>query len=218
MVGVDDADAAVLVYVVAAKEQFAHLEAQLPGGMSRRVPDLQGLVADGNGVAFIEENIDLARGHRDLNALCLDGFIGDNLVAGLDWLDAERVGRDLGAHQVTGTMKALDVVGVRVRGDDHLARRQVEVHLPDQLDDLLDGVVETDVDKDELTAAVDEVDIDAESSPGLVIQLDDAGEEVFARLHEYVPPWRRLGKPEAGIPGCNNRDMRRSRQTGRVIR
>src|SRR5262249_12468837 len=40
VVGIDNADAAVLIDVVADKEQLAHAETELPGGVAGRVPDL----------------------------------------------------------------------------------------------------------------------------------------------------------------------------------
>ena len=89
VVGVDDADAAVLVDVVAAEEQVAHLEAELPRRVARRVPDLR---ASGRrpsiDVAFVEQHVDLARRHRDVDVLGRDGGVGLHLVAGLQRLDA----------------------------------------------------------------------------------------------------------------------------------
>ncbi len=97
----------------------------------------------------------------------------------LQRLDAERMGGHLGLEQLAGAGHALDVIGVGVRGDDHLAGGQVEVHLADQLDDLVDGVQVADVDEQELAAAVDEVDVDAQAAAGLVVHLDDAGKRYF---------------------------------------
>ena len=177
--GVDDADAAVLVDVVAAEEQIAQLEAELAGGVARRVPDFELQIADLDHVAFVEQHVDLARRHRDLDVLRLDGGKGHDLVAGLERLDAQRMGGDLGLEQFPGPGQALDVVGVGMRGDHHLAGGQVEVHLADQLDDFVDGFEIADVDQDELAAAVDEIDVDAQPPAGLVVHLDDVREEIF---------------------------------------
>ena len=71
----------------------------------------------------------------------------DHLVAALQGGDAERVGRHPGPEQLLGPGDPLDVVGVGVGGDDHLAGGQVEVHLADQVDNLVRGVKKSDVDQ-----------------------------------------------------------------------
>src|SRR5262245_7706618 len=81
---------------------------------------------------------------------------------------------------------ALDMIRVRVRGDDHLARGQVKVHATDDVDDLFDGFKIADVDEEELAAAVDQVHIDAEASPGLIVHLDDMREQILPLEHDAV--------------------------------
>ena len=72
------------------------------------------------------------------------------------------------------------MIGVGVGRDDHLAAGQVEVHLANQFHNLVNGFHVTDIDQQELAAAVDEVDIDPQPAPRLVVHLDDVGEKVFA--------------------------------------
>ena len=76
MVGVDRADAAVLVDVVAAEEQVAELEAELPRRVAGRVPDLELELADLDLVALVELHVDLARRHRDVEVLRGDAGVG----------------------------------------------------------------------------------------------------------------------------------------------
>src|SRR5262249_26434016 len=89
--------------------------------------------------------------------------------------------------------------------DQHLAARQVEVHLPDQLDDLADGVLEADVDEQPFAAAVDQEDVDAEPPPGLVVHLDDVGEQVFPLAHGRALEPRRSGGYPKPVGGRFNR-------------
>src|SRR5208283_343400 len=79
--------------------------------------------------------------------------------------------------------QALDVVGVGVGGNDHLARGQVKIHLADEFHDLVNRFQVADVDEQEFAAAVDQVNVDPEPAAGLVVHLDDVGEKVFAREH-----------------------------------
>ena len=159
-------------------------------------------IADRDHVALVEQHIDLAGRHRDLEVLLgLDGGVGHDLVAGLQRLDAERMGGHLGLEQFLGAGEALDVVGVGVRGDDHLAGGQVEIHLPDQLDDLVDRVEVADVDEQELAAAVDEIDVDAQAPAGLVVHLDDVGEEILPRQHDRRPCKKRISSLMIETPG-----------------
>ena len=91
--GVDDADAAVLVDVVAAEEQIAELEAELPRGVAGRVPDFQLQIADLDDVALVEQHVDLAARHRNGEILGLDVGVGHDLVARFHRLDAAADGR-----------------------------------------------------------------------------------------------------------------------------
>src|SRR5262249_34189918 len=90
---------------------------------------------------------------------------------------------DLRFEQLLGAGQPLHVVGVGVRGDDHFASGQVEVHLPDQLDDLLNGVLKADVDEEEFLATVDQVDVDSHAAPGLVVHFNDVRNEVLPLAH-----------------------------------
>ena len=97
------------------------------------------------------------------------------------------MGRDFRLQQLTGPGGALNMVGVGVRGDQHLARRQIEIHLPDQLDDFFHGVEIADVDQQKLAAAVDEIHVYSQPSPGLVVHFDDMGKEIFPLQHDSDP-------------------------------
>ena len=85
------------------------------------------------------------------------------------------MGGHLGLEHFLGAGQSLDMIGVGVRGDDHLAGGQIEIHLPDQFDDFLDRIEIADVDEQELAAAVDEINVDAQAPAGLVVHLDDVG-------------------------------------------
>ena len=93
MVIATHADATVLVNVVAAEEKIAQLETELAGGVAGGVPDFQCQVADLDRVPFVENKVDLATRHGDLDALGLDRGVGHDLVGGLQGLDAEWMGR-----------------------------------------------------------------------------------------------------------------------------
>ena len=90
-------------------------------------------------------------------------------------------------QHLAGVGRPLDVVGVGVRGDKHFAGGQVEIHLADQLDDLVHGFQIANVDEGEFRPTVDEVDVDAEAPAGLVVHLDDVGKEVLPRQHGTRP-------------------------------
>jgi hypothetical protein len=77
---------------------------------------------------------------------------------------------------VLGFGQSLDVIHIGVRADEHLALAQRKIHLPDQLDDLIDGLVKTDVDEDPLPLIEDKIDVASQDLPGLEVHLDHAGE------------------------------------------
>src|SRR5262249_4168127 len=79
MMSVDDADAAIFVNIVAAKQQVAQAEAELPGGMARCVPNFQRKISDLDHVSFFEDQVDLAARHGNFDSLRLDGSIGHDL-------------------------------------------------------------------------------------------------------------------------------------------
>src|SRR5262249_20235034 len=143
---------------------------------------------DLNFVALVELQVDLAARHGDFDALGLDGGIGHDFVATLEGGDAKRMRGDPGPQQLLGPGRALDMVGVRVGGNQHLALRQTKVHLADKVDDLFHGVEVANIDEKELGAAVDQVDVDAQAATGLVVQLDDVRKEIFALFHGVIPP------------------------------
>ena len=102
------------------------------------------------------------------------------------------MGGDLRLEQLLGPGHALDVIGVGVRGDDHLAVGQVEIHPANQIDDLVGRFQIADVDQQELAAAVDEIDVDAQPPAGLVVHLDDVREQVLPGQHDCRAPQRSL--------------------------
>ena len=75
------------------------------------------------------------------------------------------------------------MVDVGVRGDQVLAVRQREIHLPNQFDDVVERVLITDVHQQPFAGVVDEVHAAAEPSPGLLIHFNDAGEHLTSSLH-----------------------------------
>src|SRR5262245_48358899 len=205
VVGVDHPDTRVLVDVVPAKEQVPHLERELPRRVARGVPDVQRQLSDGEGVALVEEAVDLDGRHRDVDSLGGNGGVGFDHVSPLDRRDAQRVGEHLGLEPRLGSLEALDVVRVCVGGDDRFALGQAEVHLPDQLDDIVHRFLEPDIDEDVVAVpAVEQVDVDPEPPAGLVVQLDDTGKEVLPALHGTGPSGRsRDGVMIAGRrPAC----------------
>src|SRR5262249_46214061 len=78
---------------------------------------------------------------------------------------------------------------------DGLAGGQVEVHLADQLDQLVHVIQVAHVNEQELRAAVDQVDVDAQAPASLVVHLDDAREERFPRGRETA----QLGRERNGL-------------------
>ena len=75
----------------------------------------------------------LHRGIGMLDALCVDACVGEDFVAFLDGRDAPWVCDDLASEDLAGAGESLGVIDVGVGGDDELARREAEIHLPDQL-------------------------------------------------------------------------------------
>ena len=163
VVGVDRADAPVLVDVVAAEEQVAELEAELPRRVAGRVPHLELELADLDLVALVELHVDLAGRHRDVEVLRGDAGVRLDGLAGLQ----ERPQRG-GGHAVLARMRSracsqcLDVIGVGVRRDQELALGELEVEVADQFDHLVERVLLPDVDEGPFRAAVDEVDVHPE--------------------------------------------------------
>src|SRR5579884_2532307 len=107
------------------------------------------------------------------------------------------MGSHLGFEDFLSAGEALDVIGVGVRGDNHLAGGQVEIHLANQLDDFVDGIEVADVDEKKLVAAIEKIDVDAQAPAGLVVHLDDSGEEVLPRQHDFSSRKRRQSLPSS---------------------
>ena len=96
------------------------------------------------------------------------------------------MGHDRALEDLAGPGQPLDVVHVGMGGDDQLAGREAEVHLPDQLQDVGQLVEEADVDQGVFRAAVDQVDIDPHPAASLVVHLDHAGEQEMPLNHGCI--------------------------------
>ena len=185
VMGVDDADAAVLVDVVAAEEEIAELEARAGPPCGRACARPSGLRSPTlitspslSSTSTLQRGIGMSKFWALIVAKVR---ISSPVSIGSTDL---RMGGDLGLEQLAGVGRSLDVVGVGVRGDEHLAGGQVEIHLPDQLDDLVDACRDSRCrSSSELAAAVDEIDVDAQAPAGLVVHLDDVGKEIFPGQH-----------------------------------
>jgi hypothetical protein len=79
------------------------------------------------------------------------------------------------------------MIDVGVCGDNHLTGGQRKVELPDEVDNLVDGLLETHVDQDPVRAIVEEIDIASEPLTGLVIHFDNVREERLALEHGALP-------------------------------
>ena len=99
----------------------------------------------------------------------------------------QRMADDLGLENLIQLGQALDVIDVGMRGDQHPAVRQRKIHLPDQLDDLVDRFVEADIDQQPIGAVVNQIDIAAQPLAGLVIDFDDMRENRFPLEHTKRP-------------------------------
>jgi hypothetical protein len=93
------------------------------------------------------------------------------------------MGRYLAPEQLAGACHPLNVIGVGVGGNQRFARREIEIHLPNQLDNIVHRIQVTDVNEEEFTAAVNEIDIDAQPAAGLIVHLNDVGEKVLPFEH-----------------------------------
>ena len=181
-----------------------------PGG----APDLERLVADRDDVALVDRHVDLAPGHRDVDVLGVDPGVGQDLVALFERGDALGVRGDLALEDLAGPGQALGVVGVGVGGQDHLAGREAEVHLADQLEHVGQLVEEADVDQRVLGAAVDQVDVHPQPAPGLDVHLDHAGENVVTFDHPEAISSRNWGCSCAALGGRPSVMSRKSRPRG----
>ena len=96
----------------------------------------------------------------------------------------ERMAGDRRLEHLLGLGEALDVVDVGVRGDQRHALREREVELPDDLEALVDRVFVADVDqRPTAVVVVNQIDRAADPPPGLVVQLDDVGEDGLTLEH-----------------------------------
>jgi hypothetical protein len=184
VVGVDRADAAVAEQVVAREEQIAHAERELAVGVAGGVPYFELQAADADAVAIFDEVVDFHRRHFEVQVLGGDLGVGRELVAGFERLGGERVRSELGLEDLLGLGHALDVVDVGVRGDQRDALREGEVELADDFEALVDGVFVADVDQGPAAIIiVNQVDRAADAAAGLLVELDDVGEDGVALEH-----------------------------------
>ena len=93
------ADATVFVDVVTAKQHVAHLERELALGVPGCQPDIERHVAYLDLVAVIEQEINFARRHGQIDALGFDLGEGHDRVTRFDRFDAERMGGDFRLQQ-----------------------------------------------------------------------------------------------------------------------
>src|SRR5436190_8175628 len=87
---------------------------------------------------------------------------------------------------------SLNVIDVGVRRDQHLAFAQREVHLPDQLDDFLDRLLQADIDEQPIASLKHEINAAAEDFRRLKTHLDDIRKYRLAGQHEWGSKSRRL--------------------------
>ena len=110
---------------------------------------------------LVDRPIHLAAGHRDLDSLGVDPGVGEDLVALLEGLHAPGMSGDRALEDLSGPGQSLGVIHVGVAGEDHLAGREAEAHLPRQLQDVGQLVQEPHVQEGVFLSAVDQVDIHA---------------------------------------------------------
>ena len=106
-------------------------------------------------------------------------------IAAGQGLGGQRVADDLGLQQLVDLGQSLNVVDVGVRGDQHLAVRQREIELADQLDDLVDRLLVADVDQQPLGVVVDQVDVAAQALARLDVHFDHVGKDRLALEHGF---------------------------------
>ena len=177
VMGVDRPHRAVAVDVVAREQQVAHAEGELTVGMPGGVPDLEFVAADLDDLAIDHLAIDLHDRHVEVDVLRGDLGEGLDAVARLQRLDRQRMGQRRCLEDGLRLGEALDVVNVGVRRHEGLALRQREVHLPDHLNDLVHAFFVADVDQPPVAVVVDQVNVAANPPAGLVVHLDDTGED-----------------------------------------
>jgi hypothetical protein len=102
------------------------------------------------------------------------------------------VGDDLAAEDLAGTGETLCMVHVGMGGDDQLARREAEIHLPDQLQHVGEFIQESHVDEGKFGAAVDEVDVHPHPAPRLVVHLQYARKDITPLDHAENGPSKEI--------------------------
>ena len=75
------------------------------------------------------------------------------------------------------------MVGVGVRGDQQLAVRERKIHLPHQLDDLVDRLFVANIDEHPVRSVEDQIHAATDAMPGLVVQLDHVREDRLPLEH-----------------------------------
>ena len=181
--GIDRADRAVAVDVVAGEKEVVEPEGELAVGVAGGVPDLEPTRADLEGVAIADRPIDLHRRHFEMDVLRRD--LGERLdpIAALEGLDGERVGEDRRFEDRLGLRQPLDVIDVGMRGDEGPAGREGEIELTDHLHDLVDGLGVADVDEHPVAVVINQIDVATDPPARLVVHLDDTGENRAALEH-----------------------------------
>ena len=191
MVGVDGANAAVAVDVVAGEENVAHAEAELTVGMSGREPNVERHTANLDFVAVLQLTVDLEGRHIHVDLLGLDLCEGPQLVAGFERRNGPRMSKDGGFQELFRLGHALNVIDVGVSGDQHLALAEREIHVADQLNDFLDGFIEANVDQQPIAAVKNQIDAAAENLPRLEVHFDHIRKNRLAGEHEQSRGKRR---------------------------
>src|SRR5207244_6861902 len=111
---------------------------------------------------------------------------GARLVARLQRRDGRRMCENGGLEKLLGLGQALDVIDVGMRGDQHLALAERKIHLPDELDDFLNRLLQADVDQQPVTAVKNQIDAAPENFPRLKVHLDYIRKNRLASEHEPV--------------------------------
>ncbi len=78
------------------------------------------------------------------------------------------------------------MIDVGVSRHEVLALRQAKIHLPDDVDNVIDGVFVADVDQHPFLGIMHEIDTAPQAPAGLVVHFDDVREEFRTLSHEWV--------------------------------
>ena len=86
-------------------------------------------------------------------------------------------------HDLLGPFKALDVVHIRMGGDQILALIQREIHIPDQVDHVIERVFIPDIDQHPLPGIMHHIHRTPQPPTGLEVHLDHVRENFVPRQH-----------------------------------